>query len=132
MADRARSGKAGISRVSLILNELNPIRAGLVSHPGEYRWSSYRANALGHDDKLIQLHPIYKGLAEQCSGRQQAYRGLFEHLLDTITVRKIRTALNRELVLGRSSFKDEIERRSNRQARLGKPGRPRVEPKNKA
>ena len=27
--------------------ELNPVRAGMVSDPGDYRWSSYRANALG-------------------------------------------------------------------------------------
>ena len=28
--------------------ELNPVRAeGMVDHPGKYRWSSYRANALG-------------------------------------------------------------------------------------
>ncbi|WP_290799023.1 hypothetical protein [Halomonas sp.] len=27
--------------------ELNPVRAGMVAHPGEYRWSSYAANAQG-------------------------------------------------------------------------------------
>jgi putative transposase len=27
--------------------ELNPVRAGMVSAPGAYLWSSYRANALG-------------------------------------------------------------------------------------
>lgn len=27
--------------------ELNPVRAGMVSHPGDYPWSSYRSNALG-------------------------------------------------------------------------------------
>lgn len=24
--------------------ELNPVRAGIVTHPGEYRWSSYQTN----------------------------------------------------------------------------------------
>lgn len=24
--------------------EMNPVRAGMVEHPAEYRWSSYRAN----------------------------------------------------------------------------------------
>jgi putative transposase len=28
--------------------ELNPVRAKLVGHPAEYRWSSYHANALGN------------------------------------------------------------------------------------
>jgi putative transposase len=27
--------------------ELNPVRAGMVQHPEEYRWSSYRGRALG-------------------------------------------------------------------------------------
>ena len=27
--------------------ELNPVRAGMVTHPAEYRWSSFRANAMG-------------------------------------------------------------------------------------
>lgn len=27
--------------------ELNPVRAGMVRRPGDYRWSSYRANGLG-------------------------------------------------------------------------------------
>lgn len=27
--------------------ELNPVRAGMVDHPGAYRWSSYRANGQG-------------------------------------------------------------------------------------
>jgi putative transposase len=25
--------------------ELNPVRANMVVHPADYRWSSYRANA---------------------------------------------------------------------------------------
>lgn len=25
--------------------EMNPVRAGMVDHPAEYRWMSYRANA---------------------------------------------------------------------------------------
>lgn len=27
--------------------ELNPVRAGMVVHSGDYRWSSHRANAQG-------------------------------------------------------------------------------------
>jgi putative transposase len=32
--------------------ELNPVRAKLVAAPGDYRWSSYRVNALGAPDAL--------------------------------------------------------------------------------
>lgn len=33
--------------------EPNPVRASMVKRPGEYRWSSYRANALGEADELL-------------------------------------------------------------------------------
>ena len=34
--------------------ELNPVRAGMVAAPGEYRWSSYRANAEARPDALLR------------------------------------------------------------------------------
>lgn len=105
--------------------ELNPVRAGMVSHPGEYRWSSYRANAQGERDPLVSPHGIYLSLDPEPAGRRQAYRELFRAHLDPDDVHAIRTALNHELVLGRSDFKDKIEQVTKRQARSGKAGRPR-------
>jgi putative transposase len=32
--------------------ELNPVRAKMARSPGQYRWSSYRANAQGIEDKI--------------------------------------------------------------------------------
>ncbi|WP_366514978.1 transposase [Solimonas terrae] len=37
--------------------ELNPVRAGMVSHPGDYPWSSYRANGQGEADALVSPQP---------------------------------------------------------------------------
>jgi putative transposase len=47
--------------------------------------------------------------------------------MDNELLHEIRQALNHELVLGRSYFKDKIEAMTQRQTRLGLPGRPRVE-----
>ncbi len=58
--------------------EMNPVRAGLVRHPGDYRWSSYCANALGASDPLITPHAFYYALGRSPAERQAAYRGLFE------------------------------------------------------
>ena len=33
--------------------ELNPVRAGMVTDPGQYRWSSYRHNGLGLPDERL-------------------------------------------------------------------------------
>lgn len=52
--------------------ELNPVRAGMVGHPGEYRWSSYRANAQGEDDVLVRPHTLYEALGIDAADRQAA------------------------------------------------------------
>lgn len=46
--------------------ELNPVRAVMVAHPAEYRWSSYRANAQGEADALLKPHPLYDALGDGC------------------------------------------------------------------
>lgn len=107
--------------------ELNPIRAGMVIHAGEYEWSSYGANAQGRADPLLSPHPLYTSLGATPAERQFAYRELFRHHLDESLLHEIRDAVNHELVLGRSYFKSRIEALTSRQVRPGHPGRPRVE-----
>jgi putative transposase len=57
--------------------ELNPVRARVVASPGQYRWSSYHANALGHGDTLLTPHAHYCALGRSSELRQAAYRALF-------------------------------------------------------
>jgi putative transposase len=57
--------------------ELNPVRARVVAQPGQYRWSSFRANALGADDALLIPHAHYCALGRDAESRQAAYRALF-------------------------------------------------------
>ena len=40
--------------------ELNPVRAGLVKHAWEYRWSSAAAHLAGRDDALVRVAPLSK------------------------------------------------------------------------
>lgn len=107
--------------------ELNPVRASMVSHPGEYRWSSYGYNANGKPDAIIQPHPIYLVLDKTLEKQQYAYRELFRNSLDLDVIHDIRDTLNQELVLGREDFKDKIKQMSKRQTRSGKSGRPCIE-----
>jgi len=55
---------------------LNPVRADMVAHPAEYRWSSYRANAQGEADALLKSHPLYDALGVDAASRQAAQRKL--------------------------------------------------------
>jgi putative transposase len=57
--------------------ELNPVRAGLVRHPAEFRASSYRANALGEPDALVTPHAVYCALGRDAASRSAAYRAGF-------------------------------------------------------
>jgi putative transposase len=57
--------------------EENPVRAGLARSPGAWRWSSYRANALGEDDPLVTPHPHYYALGRSPAERQSSYAALF-------------------------------------------------------
>jgi putative transposase len=56
--------------------ELNPVRAGLVADPADYRWSSYRANAFGVGDPLVVQHRLYESLGESGVDRQERWREL--------------------------------------------------------
>ena len=62
--------------------ELNPVRAGMVEHPSEYPWSSYRYNALGKQDVIVTPHDLYRGLGRNPKERQNAYSDLFDAQID--------------------------------------------------
>jgi hypothetical protein len=58
--------------------DLNPVRAGLVVSPKDWRWSSYRHYAFGDPDDLITDAPEYLALGRTPAERREAYRQLFE------------------------------------------------------
>jgi putative transposase len=89
--------------------ELNPVKAGMVSHPQEYRWSSYGGNAEGRSHPLLKPHPIYLRLGASELERQAAYQGLFESPIDEPALSEIREATNKGWVLGNERFRAEIE-----------------------
>ena len=107
--------------------EMNPVRANMVNHPGEYNWSSYHTNAQDKPNTVITPHPLHESLGSTKAEKQHTYRELFRYHLDHTTLHDIREALNQELVLGRVNFKERIEQMTQRQTRPGFSGRPRVE-----
>ena len=94
--------------------ELNPVRAGMVAHPSEYRWSSYGYNALGQTDNLVTPHPEYRRLGitdEEC---RSAYQQLFEYPVSEKSINAIREATNKAWVLGNDRFKQSIQQKLKR------------------
>jgi putative transposase len=88
--------------------ELNPVRAGMVAQAGDYRWSSWRAHALGAADALVAEHALYRALAPTPAGRQAAYRALFDAPLDEAFLTEVRAATNGGWALGDTRFKRQI------------------------
>lgn len=62
--------------------ELNPVRAGLVEQPGEFRWSSYRHIGQGEMSDLITPHILYQSLGETNDQKQSTYREVFRYELE--------------------------------------------------
>jgi putative transposase len=105
--------------------ELNPVRAGMVSDPGDYPWSSYRANALGQPDAILSPHPIYLALATGETQRREVYRDLFRIALDDAPLADLRMALNQSQPLGNSRFYAQIEAVTGQRREIRKRGRPK-------
>ncbi|MFQ5882099.1 MAG: transposase [Candidatus Methylomirabilales bacterium] len=105
--------------------ELNPVRAGLVKHPGEYRWSSYRNRALGIADELLDEDPWYAGLGRSPMEKQKAYEEWIASGTREGEWEEIRAATQRGRVIAREEFQKQIEAKVGRHLVGESRGRPR-------
>ena len=106
--------------------ELNPVRATMVEDPAHYRWTSYRANALGQTSPLLVPHSVYLSLGATDKARQAAYRHLFRYHLGEEMVSELRLAVNRNQPLGNERFYETIERMAGQRREARPRGRPRL------
>jgi len=105
--------------------ELNPVRAGLVLHPRDHVWSSYRANGEGKADALVSPHGLYRRLAKDETERRAVYRKLFKAPMDPQLLDEIRDCTNKGWALGSERFQSKIERLTERRAAPLPKGRPK-------
>ena len=103
--------------------ELNPVRAGMVRRPHDYRWTSYHANGDGKPDPLITPQREYLRLDRDETARRAAYRELFKAPMQAETVDAIRLATNGNFGLGNQRFQKQIEAALGRRAERRYPGR---------
>jgi len=107
--------------------ESNPVRAGMVSSAGDYRWSSFAANGEGKHDPLVTPHDTYLRLAADAIERRAWYRAFVGETIPEDELEAIRLYAKRQRALGSETFQSNIEHRLQRRAGLGKPGRPKKE-----
>ena len=104
--------------------ELNPVRAKMVAHPSDYRWSSCRANAYGETSSLLVPHESYLAFGSNQFARQACYLELLSLQLAPNMLDHIRAATNGNFVLGNKRFEDQISAVLNQRVVPGKSGRP--------
>ena len=104
--------------------ELNPMRAAMVETPGAYPWSSYRFNAQGYPDALIQPHEDYLALGDTTEQRCTAYQALFLEAIGQDRLDEIRAYVQQQRAWGTSRFQAAIETELQREAKVRPRGRP--------
>jgi REP-associated tyrosine transposase len=104
--------------------ELNPVRAGMVEAPQQYRWTSYHANATEQPDAMLTPHPLYLALGLEPEERRAIYRELLCAQFARSTLSRIRLALGQCQPLGDAPFHAEIERRTGVRREARPRGRP--------
>ena len=94
--------------------ELNPVKAGLVQDPGDYKWSSAKAHLAGEDDDLVTTAPLLEMISD--------WAGLLASEMpeDEEAVLRMHSRTGRSL--GGPDFLDAIERLLGRSVRPQKPG----------
>lgn len=125
-----RFKSAAVSRDEYLLAcsryiELNPVRAGLVEHPKDYRWSSYQRRALGVGDHLLDEDPLYAGLGSTEKEKQEKYRRWIDSQIDERYWEEIRQATQRGRLIGRETFQKQVEAMTGRRLVGEARGRPK-------
>jgi putative transposase len=99
--------------------ELNPVRAGMVSSPEAYSWSSAAANSRIRGDALLTPHNEYQALAAT------EYRRLLSSGMEPDVLREIRESTNTGFPLASGPFKDRLGSSVGRRLVARRAGRPR-------
>ena len=94
--------------------ELNPVKAGIVKRPEEYRWSSAKAHLEGEDDILVKTGPLL-GIIDD-------WQGLLTSDLSEKEYKTLRRHERTGRPLGSDDFLLKLEKLTSRVLRKQKPG----------
>ncbi len=100
--------------------ELNPVRAGIVTHASEYAWSSAQGHCDLRDDSLLTARGQWKRII---SGNTD-WMGWLSHQYDPARILDLQERIKRSLPWGSDEFVKQIEAETGQCLQLRKPGRP--------
>ena len=105
--------------------ELNPVRAGIVADPIDYRWSSYGSKAGNKKEDWLDFDPCYLGLAGNQKKRSERYVEWVKGTVPEGEWELIRQSLQRGQLTGSTRFVEEIEHKIEKRVEFRGQGRPR-------
>lgn len=100
--------------------ELNPVRAGIVSQPQDYLFSSYKFYAYGKQDSLLTPSPAYLALSVSPETRKEQY---IEFVVDASIINTQR--LHKQQFIGNQAFVRKSEQLYGIKNEAFKHGRPK-------
>jgi len=104
--------------------ELNPVRAGMVASPADYRWSSHRENSGQRSLRIVEPHECFLALGDS-SSRFENYRKLVAEALPAADVTTIRNGLRLGVPIGNDHALHGAAPDATVAIRQRRPGRPR-------
>lgn len=108
--------------------DLNPVRAGMVSQPSDYVWSSYGHYTGQRIDALVTPHPLVWELGNTPFAREAAYASWVQGGL----AQREQTAITQSVLygwaLGDSNFVANLQSKTPRRLVKGHAGRPKSQP----
>lgn len=105
--------------------ELNPLRAGMVDDPAQYRWSSCPAKVGLQKQPWLALDPFYQRLGKSAAKRAEEYAAWLRETIPEAESKLIREATQRGQLTANGKFARELSEKIGRRLEPRGPGRPR-------
>lgn len=110
----------------MVYIDLNPVRAGMVALPAQYRWSSHLCSVGQQADALVTPHALYWALGNTPFARESAYAALVQAGIGTQESVQLGHHTHTGWALGEPDFIAALQARTGRRMSRGRPGRPSV------
>lgn len=104
--------------------DLNPVRAGLVTRPADYLWSSHAQLVGLRQDKLVKPHALYWQLGNTPFAREAAYAELMNQGISARQHAMVTESALKGWALGEERYLADLQKLAPRRLRKIKVGRP--------
>lgn len=108
----------------MVYIDLNPVRAGLVTHPQDYPWTSHGHYIGLRTDPLVTPHALYWELGNTPFAREAAYAELVRAGVSAQAQVALTQSALRGWALGEPDFVADLQKRTERRVSKSGAGRP--------